>query len=57
VLPATGEEPLSDLDPSRGEPSASPEGLRGLEVDDEVEPIELLNWQISGVAVLRILAT
>src|SRR5258705_8948227 len=33
------------------------EGLGGLEVDDEVEPIELLNRQISGVAVLRILAT
>jgi len=33
------------------------EGLGGLEVDDEVEPIELLNRQISGVAALLILAT
>jgi hypothetical protein len=32
------------------------EGFRRLEVDDEVEPIELLNRQISGVAALRILA-
>jgi len=33
------------------------EGSGGLQVDDEVEPIELPNRQISGVAALRILTT
>jgi len=26
-----------------------PEGLGGLEIDDEVERVELLDWQVSGV--------
>jgi len=36
---------------------SQPEGLGGRHIDDEVEPIELLNRQISGVAALLILAT